>query len=209
MPTNDDDDDTPATKFVKSFKKATGDNTPTPNPSPSPQPTGYADGGPTADDAPFQISQIPGLQNINQGPMPQAGDPGYNSGVAEKDPLGQAILDTAGGIGTGHLMGMMAPDAGAVVGNNTGALDLSALKRLIGNSADDVAGAVVPSPKSSSKIDSFADQLTNQTPPAAPSSGPNADALPTQIKSRAVDMNQRYKQQLVNAKLAALMKNNR
>ncbi len=212
MPTNNNDDnDSPAKKFVKGFKKATGDDSPTPDPTPSPTPQGYsvpngdnhyADGGSTDDDS-FQISKVPGMGSINQGPMPQTGDPGYDSGVAEKDPIGQMVLDSIVGFGAGKLVGKLASamtsDAPAVAGNETGSLDLSALKRLMGNSVDDVAGAVAPNPTAG-----VGDTLNTNTPRPQPKAGPNADAMAQQIKNTQLMKQERYQQQLAAAKRAAL-----
>lgn len=90
---------------------------------------GTPDGG--AEDKPF--TQMPGIGGmIDEGKMPQVGDAGYNSGEAKQDSLGNGVIDTAVTMGIAPLVGAMAKDAGAVLGNEVGSIgsDLGAIQKL-------------------------------------------------------------------------------
>jgi hypothetical protein len=87
-----------------------------------------ADGGKVTEEDNFQISKVPGVAALtDEGKMPQAGDAGYNSGEAKPDPLGNGVIDTVVTAGAAPLAGTMLKDAGAVAGNEIGAIgsDLS------------------------------------------------------------------------------------
>ena len=151
----------------------------------------FANGGMVDDDQSFQLANVPGMSALNQGKMPQAGDPGYNSGVAEKDPLGQAVLDSVGGMGAGALVGKMAPEAGEILGNETGSIDLSALKKLAQqaeeeepntDSIDKLKDMFTNNNVDTSKINSM---IPGQNQPIIPKQQ-WADQLATQTKTRAM-----------------------
>ena len=148
------------------------------------------------DDDKFDISKIPYLQSL-------IGDKETADSVEPES----SPIDLVAGMGAGALTDAMAPAAEQILGNETGSLDLSALKKIIANGADDVAGAVTPpTPKGGTVIapvDDYASQLSNESPPL-PRTGPNALAMETQKRARDVDFQQRLAAQKLE-KLKALM----
>lgn len=144
------------------------------------------------DDDDFDISKVPLLQKL-------VGDKETDDSVTpEGSPIdslvsggvsalgGKALAEGAASALEPYLQSATS-DAGQVLGNEAGSLDLSGLNKIMQGAtgaADDVAGSLAPSS----------------------TTGPNELAMPTQVQSRNVDMQQRLKQQMAATKLAALQK---
>lgn len=138
----------------------------------------FANGGVVDDDQdnkPFQLANVPGANYLNDKQTDDSVEP-------ESSPI-----DLVAGMGAGALTDAMLPEAGQILGNETGSLDLSALKKIIANSADDASGVVNP--------------LNANTPSFPSVTGPNANALETQIRNRQIDAANRLRYQTLQNKL--------